>query len=299
MIWRIVDDDHGSLWMSSNRGFWQVRRSALEMRVNGGPLVSSTVYGEADGMRDRECNGGIGNAGVQAHDGRVWFPSQKGIVALDPTRLSSTPTPGAIVESVQVDGSFESLDQRLVLPPGSSRLVVRYTAPELNDAERVRYRYRLEGFDADWIDASIERDAQYTNLPPGHYTFVVEAQMRDAYGSAARFEVIQEPHIYQTLWFRAVAVALVGLMVLAVPLLRVRQLRARTRELDARVEEAVRELKILTGLIPICAWCKKIRDDGNNWDRLEAYISKHTHATFTHGICPECDKKMEEEENAR
>jgi hypothetical protein len=77
----------------------------------------------------------------------------------------------------------------------------------------------------------------------------------------------------------------------------VRQLRAHARELDVRVEEAVRELKVLTGLLPMCACCKKIRDDGGGWNRLEAYISKHTHATFTHGICPECGKKMEAEDS--
>ena len=83
----------------------------------------------------------------------------------------------------------------------------------------------------------------------------------------------------------------------AVPLLRVRQLRRRTRELDKRVEEAIGELKVLSGLLPICAWCKKIRDDGGYWSKIEAYLSARTDAQFTHGICPECTKKMMSEES--
>ena len=87
------------------------------------------------------------------------------------------------------------------------------------------------------------------------------------------------------------------LAIVAVPLVRVRQLRARARALDQRVQEAVRELKVLSGLLPICAWCKKIRDDRGYWSRIEAYLSERTDAQFTHGICPECDAKMLADEN--
>ena len=100
------------------------------------------------------------------------------------------------------------------------------------------------------------------------------------------------PLFYQTTWFHALALLSLVLAIIAVPLLRVRQLRRRTRELDDRVQEAIGELKVLSGLIPICAWCKKIRDDGGYWSKIEAYLSARTDAQFTHGICPECTKKM-------
>jgi hypothetical protein len=62
----------------------------------------------------------------------------------------------------------------------------------------------------------------------------------------------------------------------------------RVREL----EQAMAEVKQLRGLIPICAYCKSIRDDQNYWQRLEDYVTAHTDATFTHGICPECLKRV-------
>lgn len=67
------------------------------------------------------------------------------------------------------------------------------------------------------------------------------------------------------------------------------------REQEATIEKlqkALEEIKTLRGLIPICAWCKKIRDDEGYWDELEVYLSKHSEAVFSHGLCPECSKAM-------
>jgi response regulator RpfG family c-di-GMP phosphodiesterase len=75
-------------------------------------------------------------------------------------------------------------------------------------------------------------------------------------------------------------------------------LREKEREqqkLISHLEEALAEIKTLKGFIPICASCKKIRDDEGYWDQLEAYISKHTDAVFTHGLCPECVEKYKVE----
>ena len=64
--------------------------------------------------------------------------------------------------------------------------------------------------------------------------------------------------------------------------------RSRARSYARKVEEAIASVKTLQGLLPICAYCKRIRDDRNYWQRVEVYVSEHTDATFTHGICPSC-----------
>jgi hypothetical protein len=202
-----------------------------------------------------------------------------------------------LIEGVRVDGQPHPLADAIVLAPGSSRLEVGYTAPALRSPERLRFRYRLEGFDRGWNDAGAQRVAQYTNLAPGTYRFVVEAGTDGKWGSAGALITTLRPLFYQTRWFFTVAVVSLVLAIVAVPLLRVRQLRARARELDARVQEAVRELKVLSGLLPICAWCKKIRDDGGYWSKIEAYLSARTNAQFTHGICPDCAAKMTAEDS--
>jgi len=298
VVWRILDDGLGNLWMSSNRGIWRVSREQLEARAAGQRAqVESVVYGEADGMRDRECNGAIEPAGWRTRDGRLWFPTGKGLAVFDPAHLRPPSPPNALIERMRVDGQPQRLSPSVTILAGSSRLELAYTAPALSSPERLRFRYRLEGFDRVWNDAGAQRVAQYTNLSPGTYQFIVEAGSDGKWGSAGTMTVTLPPLFYQTRWFAVMAVVAGVLAIVSVPLLRVRQLRARARELDQRVQEAIRELKVLSGLLPICAWCKKIRDDRGYWSRIEAYLGARTDAQFTHGICPECDAKMAAEED--
>src|SRR5262249_20332635 len=107
------------------------------------------------------------------------------------------------------------------------------------------------------------------------------------------------PRFYQTGWFYALALLALALAIVAVPLLRVRQLRRRARELDKRVQEAIGELKVLSGLLPMCAWCKKIRDDQDSGSRTGACPGARPHAEFPHGIGPDCTEKMLAEESLR
>jgi ligand-binding sensor domain-containing protein len=297
-MWRILDDGLGNLWMSSNRGIWRVSRQQLEaVAARELRSVDSVVYGEADGMRDRECNGVADPAGWRTHDGRLWFPTGNGLVVIDPSHLRERKPPHALIESVRVNGRSQSTAAPLVLPAGSPRLELGYTAPALRGTERLRFRYRLAGFEADWNEAGVQRVAQYTNLRPGEYTFTVQAGFDDKWGPEASVAMTLPPRFYETGWFYAFAVLSLALAIIAVPLLRVRQLRMRARELDKRVQEAIGELKVLSGLLPICAWCKKIRDDRGYWSKIEAYLSARTEAQFTHGICPDCTEKMLSEES--
>ncbi|HMG54296.1 MAG TPA: two-component regulator propeller domain-containing protein, partial [Kofleriaceae bacterium] len=298
LMWSTLDDGLGNLWMSSNRGIWRVSRQQLDARAAGlRTTVESVVYGEADGMRDRECNGAQDAAGWRTRDGRLWFPTAKGIVVVDPAHLRTVGPPGAVVESVKIDGQPRRLQDALVAAAGSTRFELAYTAPALRGPERLRFRYRLDGFDHQWNDAGAQRVAQYTNLPPGEYRFLVEAGVDGAWGKASSVGLTVLPQFYETGWFYALAIVTLVLASIAVPLLRVRQLRARARDLDRRVQEAVGELKVLSGLLPICAWCKKIRDDGGYWSQIEAYLGARTEAQFTHGICPDCTEKMLSEES--
>ena len=216
---------------------------------------------------------------------------------IDPSHLRERKPPHALVESVRINGRPQPTAGRLVLPTGGPRLELGYTAPALRGTERLRFRYRLTGFEADWNEAGAQRVAQYTNLRPGDYKFVVEAGFDDNWGTAASIAMSVPPLFYETGWFYALALLSLALAIVAVPLLRVRQLRRRARELDQRVQEAIGELKVLSGLLPICAWCKKIRDDRGYWSKIEAYLSARTEAQFTHGICPDCTEKMLSEES--
>ena len=243
LVWRLLDDGRGNLWMSSNRGIWSVSRQQLDDRATGlRQRLEFVLYGEADGMPTRECDGSMDPAGWRTRDGRLWFPTVKGVVVIDPAHLHPAPPVDALLDGARVDGQPQRLGTALDLAPGKSRLEISYTAPALRNPERIRFRYRLDGFDRAWNEAGGQRVAQYTNLAPGDYRFIVEAGRDGAWGRAASLAITLRPHFYQTRGFLALAVAIIVLAIVAVPLLRIHQLRARERELAERIREAVHEL---------------------------------------------------------
>jgi len=297
LVWSIVDDHRDSIWMSSNRGIWRVPRTsvrALEDRKDA--RIASIVYGEADGMRKAECDGAVTPPAWITRAGTLLFPTAQGLATIDPDHLHRMSPQPAILEAAAIDGRPTDLAGELRMPAGASRLDIAYTVAELRVPERARFRYKLEPFDTTWQDAGVERIAHYTNLDHGRYVFHVEVGVDGEWSPPTTLALRLEPRFYQTPWFLVLATLAGVAVVLTIPLLRVRQLKQRERELAERVQEAVREVKTLTGLIPICAWCKKIRDDQGLWNRLEQYFSTRTEAKFTHGICPTCAQKQMDED---
>ncbi len=147
-----------------------------------------------------------------AENGDVWFPSTAGVVHLAAGRLATKKTPPALIEEVVADGRQVPAQATLPLGPGDGELEIHYTAVRLGSPEGIRFRYRLEGFDNDWVEAVHERFAHYTNLHPGPYTFRVQAYDTSApvRGTEASLGIRWKPHFYQSWWFLALLVAGAG-----------------------------------------------------------------------------------------
>src|SRR5262249_29074468 len=175
VVFRILEDGFGNFWLSGNKGVSRVARQDLEALARGERRAVTPVgYGTADGMKSNECSGVAQPAGWKARDGRLWFPTTRGIVVIDPRHdAPSVSPPTAKIERVVVDG--EPLND-LDASPGRRRWDFEYTAPTFLAPKRVRFKYRLEGYDADWVDAGTQRAAFYTRLPPGRYTLRVAAR---------------------------------------------------------------------------------------------------------------------------
>jgi hypothetical protein len=103
--------------------------------------------------------------------------------------------------------------------------------------------------------------------------------------------VIVAPRLWETVWARLAVGLVVGLIMVGLVRWRTARLARRAHELEAAVTEALSSAKVLRGLLPICAHCKKVRDDGGYWTRIEDYISRHSEADFSHGFCPDCVEK--------
>jgi signal transduction histidine kinase len=245
-IFQILGDGRGNLWMSCNKGIFRVAQAELEAVAEGQlARATSRAYGVEDGMRSEECNALGSPAGWRDRSGRLWFPTIRGAVAYTPGHEERrTPPPAVLIEELQVDGRAVPPVEREAIPVGEGQVELHYTSPGLRAPNRLRFRYQLEGFDSQWVQAGARRVAYYTHLPPGHYTFRVEAEYTDGGGVAPSAELTfyLRPRFHQTLPFRlACAVALVLLVAFAV-WLRLHRLRLQERVLRARVEERTAEL---------------------------------------------------------
>ena len=242
VICQFEEDNHGRLWISTHHGLFRVTKADLHAFADGRQKhVPCIVYGKADGLPALEFSGGVQPAGWRARDGRLWFTTDKGLISLQPAAMTVNPLPPPVaVESVLVDGELfasssdkgaavRDVNRALRVPAGRTQFEFRFTGLSFTAPDKVRFQYRLEGLQKDWIDAGMNRAVAYNYLLPGEYKFRVRAANNDGVwnedGATVAFEL--RPHFWQQWWFRIlVAVIIVGLVWLAyyVRIARLREL---------------------------------------------------------------------------
>lgn len=245
-VFQILEADGGNLWMSSNKGIFRVSRVDVLERMAGrrGPFTALSL-GRADGLPSAQCNGASSPAGLRDADGRLWFPTLRGLVGVDPARLRSNSTvPPVVIHSVLVDGRPVAGVSPVELPPRTGKIEIHFDGLSFQAPEKVRFRYRLEGFEASWVDAGTRRSAFYTSLPPGDFVFRVVAANNDGVWNetGARFAFRLKPGLHQRLGFRVGSVVVLLLAVGTGYALRMRGVRARHTDLQRLVDERTRSL---------------------------------------------------------
>jgi signal transduction histidine kinase/ligand-binding sensor domain-containing protein/CheY-like chemotaxis protein len=247
LVFQILEDDQDNLWMSCNKGVYRASKKELnEVAAGTIKAVHCVAYGVADGMGSQECNGGFQPAGWKTRDGRLWFPTLKGVAVVDPARLKTQgQPPRVILEQVLVEDQPQPVEGNIVVPPGRNRLQFRYTGISFSAPRKVQFKYQLVGFDKKWVDAGSNRSAYYTNIPAGEYRFRVIACNGDGIWNqnGASVDIELEPHFYQTPWFYGASALLLLSMLVGGYRLRIRQIREHGKELELRVEERTEELK--------------------------------------------------------
>lgn len=248
VIHQILEDDFGRLWMSTNRGIFWVRHEELNAFAEGRvERIHSTGYTERHGLRNREANGGFQPAGIKARDGRLWFPTQDGAAVVDPARLQrNLAAPPVVVERLLVgDEAHRPGTAAIELDAGQRDLQIDYTALSFVAPENMRFRYRLEGYNDDWVEAGNRRTAFYTNVPPGQFTFRVVASNNEGVwneeGAAIAFTVA--PHFYETTTYYLLLAAAIGTLTLVAVRWRARQHGRRERHLSQLVEARTDQLR--------------------------------------------------------
>jgi diguanylate cyclase (GGDEF)-like protein len=248
MAQTILDDGRGNFWMTCNRGFWRIAQADLEAFIAGRPgKLVSTGYGPGDAMRGTTFAGGLQQAGAIGPGGELWLPSANGLVIVDPARLAIAGNPPEVrLEDWVVEGTRKPARSAVLLPPGPVPLTVHYTAMTLLNAERVRFRYRMEGLTRDWVDAGPSREVVFPALPHGRYQFRVAASTDGQRWSEASepLPIDVQPRLYQTPWFITLLVLASLGLVFALFRLRTHHLRARHLEMERLVAQRTEELRL-------------------------------------------------------
>ncbi len=223
-ILQILEDDAGRLWLGTSHGILCVDKHQLQELAKGSiAVVHPKTFGQAEGML--ECSTGGFPACLKTESGMLWFATLKGVVVVDPRAQPSNPVPpNTVLEEVLVDGLSEPLartansipmggsqlsgpdafsPESLRITAGKHRIEFRFTGLSFEAPEQIRFRYRLEGLDTDWVEAGTRRTAFYSYLPPGHYRFRVAACNTDGIWSdnGQGLNLIVPRHFYETLWF--------------------------------------------------------------------------------------------------
>ena len=285
----ILDDSERHLWFATGNGIARCDCGA------GGEGNSAAGYGHliefgiADGLHSRETATNSHPSAWRSRDGHLWFATPKGLVEVDPAHFPVNAIPPPVeLERFQVDDVSQSLhkdDAGLRVPAGHVRFEFDYAGLSFVAPLKVRYRYMLEGFDHGWTEAGARRTAYYTNIPPGKYTFRVQAANNDGLwnteGAALSFEL--RPHFYQTWWFY---VLLLACVVAAIVLLLRRRLNLAEREFRAVLGERSRiareihdtlaqgyvgisvQLEVLAELLRQ----RKVEDAGKHLDKTRDYV---------------------------
>jgi len=298
-IYGMLDDENGGYWFSTPRGLLRADKAAVAKSEASAPTDSVRVFGTADGMDSSVGTGGGVPTAFRTRDGRLAFATATGVAVVDPARIEiDAYVPPVYVERLVADHKPMEIRGVPRLAPGTRDVELHFALLSFVAPERAQYKYKLEGHDPDWVDSGARRVAYYSNLRPGRHRFRVRAANHNGIWNekGATLEFDLAPRFYETGWF-------VPLLVLAFVSagagsyrIRVAALRARAAHLQRSVDDALAKVHVLSGLLPICASCRRVREDTGYWRQIEAYVQERSSAKFSHGVCPDCWDKMRQED---
>ena len=246
----MVLDDYGHFWANSDRGLFRADLQFLNDFCDGKtPHVTCETFSKLNEVKSIERNEQK-SSGCKTLDGKIWFPTAQGVVCINPTNIPVSAVPPEVhIDVARSNGRTLEGTENAVVPPGRGELEFHYVGLSYTDPQQVRYRYKLEGYDKDWVDGEGRRMALYANLKPGQYQFRVIAANSDGIWSTAgdSLGIELQPHFYQTVLFdiccAGAALALLG----GIYAWRVRHLNRNQRALQQARDRLETEVAHRTG----------------------------------------------------
>ncbi len=229
---QMLSDGQGGLWMTGNHGLFEVRLGELADVAEGRSThLRSIAYGRGEGLPSLQPVYENSPTAWRGSDGQLWFSTRKGVLTVQPDKIRDNPIPPTVfVNEVKLDDHLVALyesqfplrapsesklmdlhasGEPLQLPPRHSKTEFAFTALSFNSPENVQFRYRLKGFDTEWVEAGTQRSAKYPRLPAGRYEFEVTACNEAGVWSQTGFHLpfTVQTYYWQTWWFRLGALA--------------------------------------------------------------------------------------------
>lgn len=226
-ISQLLPDGSGSLWLTGNRGLSRVSFAELDAVIAGrAQRVSARAYGSADGLPGLQPNRDYSPSAWPARDGRLWFATRSGLLVVEPQQIRDNPHPPPVqLEGVSVDDQLVAVYNAgsplqtqpgtnvvnlrtqaapLSLGPGHRKVEINFAALSFASPENVQFRYRLTGFDNNWVEAGSRHSALYPHLPAGDYEFRVLACNNSGVWNetGAQLAFAVSPYFWETWWFR-------------------------------------------------------------------------------------------------
>ena len=265
----VISDAGDSLWFGSNAGIVHIDKNEFgKATADRTYKPHFTVYDRSDGIAGVPVDLGNNRRVVRAGDGRLWFVTARGVTIMDPSELQQPRPPAPVrIEEAVADGRPVRVLGGMALPAGARRLEIDFTVVNLTSALKTRFRYKLEGFDTDWIESDARRQAFYTNLPPRPYVFRVAAS--DDVGGwsepGAVWAFSIAPMFYQTRWFYALGALLLVGMIAGAWQMRLHQVRKQFSLLLGERARLSREIHdtLLQSLVGVALQCDAMAGDLN------------------------------------
>ncbi len=245
-VFQMIPDYTGTVWMTSNRGIFSAGMKDFEAVAEGnGSRLESKFYGRSDGL----ISGGVTSTSKSMRDsfGRIWFTLIDGFSVYDPLNITANRTaPLVNIERITVDNeSFDFHGEKIVLPPGTNRINIKFTGLSFISSKQMTFRTRLSGFEKGYSDWSTQRSVSYTNLRPGKYEFSVVACNADGVESAGEktFTIVKEPYFWEVTWFwTGLVLAVIGAAFFIIRH-KIMKMKRYQIKLENAVEDRTRELK--------------------------------------------------------
>ncbi len=241
----IAEAANGDLWLNGGRGVVQLQAADLAAMFGGtASRLNYRLLNWRDGLPGIAQQATAVSTAVRDSQDRIWFATNRAIAWVDAARVARNESPGRVeIQALRAGDRNHHPTPGLELPAGTRSVAIRYSALTLAGAERARFRYRLDGVDADWQDADTRREAAYANLAHGDYAFrVVAANGDGVWGTEeATLAFRIAPTFWQTRGFMAGVLLLTLVLVAGAYVLRTRAIAAGVRrQLEARHHERER-----------------------------------------------------------